>query len=114
MGKAEASTGASGGSDYVGKYREFKYQETLYELFARQYELARVDESREGALIQVVDVATPAERKSKPKRGLIAVATTLASLLLLAGFVVTRHFWRQGAARPERAAKLAQLRAALR
>ena len=113
LGKVEASTGSSDGPDYIGKFREFKYQETLFELFARQYELARVDESREGALIQVVDVAKPAERKSKPKRGITAVATTLATLLLLAVFVVTRHFWRLNAARPDRAAKLAQLRAAL-
>ena len=48
------------GPDYLTKYREFKYQETLFELFARQYEIARVDESREGALIQVVDPATRA------------------------------------------------------
>ncbi|MDP1690471.1 MAG: Wzz/FepE/Etk N-terminal domain-containing protein [Burkholderiaceae bacterium] len=113
LAKAETSTDLTGGPDYVGKFREFKYQETLFELFARQYELARLDESREGAMIQVVDVAKPAERKSKPKRALIAIATTLAALLLLAGFVVTRHFWRQSAARPEKAAKLAQLRAAL-
>ena len=114
LGKAEAATDLSGGPDYISKFREFKYQETLFELFARQYELARLDESREGALIQVVDVAKPAERKSKPKRAIIAVATTLATLLLLAVFVVTRHFWRQSAARPEKAAKLAQLRAALK
>jgi uncharacterized protein involved in exopolysaccharide biosynthesis len=114
LGKAEASTDFSGGPDYIGKFREFKYQETLFELFARQYELARLDESREGALIQVVDVAKPAEHKSKPKRAITAVATTLAALLLLAVFVVTRHVWRQSTARPERAAKLAQLRAALK
>ena len=113
LGKVEASTGSSDGPDYIGKFREFKYQETLFELFARQYELARVDESREGALIQVVDVAKPAERKSKPKRAITAVATTLVALLLLAAFVVMRHFWRQSLSRPERAAKLAQLRAAL-
>ena len=113
LGKTEATTDLTGGPDYISKFREFKYQETLFELFSRQYELARLDESREGALIQVVDVAKPAERKSKPKRGITAVATTLATLLLLAVFVVTRHFWRLNAARPERAAKLAQLRAAL-
>jgi len=113
LGKIEVTTDLAGGPDYVGKYREFKYQETLFELFSRQYELARLDESREGALIQVVDVAKPAERKSKPKRAITAVTTTLATLLLLAAFVVTRHFWRQSAARPEKAAKLAQLRAAL-
>jgi len=113
LGKTEATTDLTGGPDYISKFREFKYQETLFELFSRQYELARLDESREGALIQVVDVAKPAERKSKPKRAMIAVATTLAALLLLAVLVVTRHFWRQSAAQPEKAAKLAQLRAAL-
>ena len=113
LGKVEASTDLSGGPDYISKFREFKYQETLFELFSRQYELARLDESREGALIQVVDVAKPAERKSKPKRAITAVATTLVVLLLLAAFVVTRHFWRLSLTRPEKAAKLAQLRAAL-
>ena len=114
LGKTEATTDLTGGPDYISKFREFKYQETLFELFSRQYELARLDESREGALIQVVDVAKPAERKSKPKRAIIAVATTLATLMLLTAFVVTRHFWRQSAARPETASKLAQIRAALR
>lgn len=113
LSKAEASTNTPGSADYVSKYREFKYQETLFELFSRQYEMARLDESREGALIQVVDVATPAEHKSKPKRAMIAVATTLLTLLVLCVFVVMRHFWRQSAARPENAVKIAQLRAAL-
>ena len=68
LARLEQATQVTGAPDYVSKYREFKYQETLFDLFARQYELARVDESREGALIQVVDIATPPERKSKPKR----------------------------------------------
>lgn len=113
LSKAEASTNTPGSADYVSKYREFKYQETLFDLFSRQYEMARLDESREGALIQVVDVATPAEHKSKPKRALTAIATTLVTLLTLCVFVVMRHFWRQSAARPENAVKLAQLRTAL-
>ena len=113
LAKTEESTDLTGGPDYVSKYREFKYQETLFDLFARQYELARLDESREGAMIQVVDVAAPAEWKSRPKRALIAAATTVATLLLLAMFVVGRHFWRQSAARPESAAKIDRLRSAL-
>jgi uncharacterized protein involved in exopolysaccharide biosynthesis len=79
---------ASGGADYLTKYREFKYQETLFELLAKQYELARVDESREGALIQVIDPATVPERKSKPKRGYIALGTWFLTLLVLAGWAV--------------------------
>lgn len=79
-----------GGGDYVTKYREFKYQETLFDLFARQYELARVDESREGALIQVVDVATPPEKKSKPRRGLIILGAATAGMLIGALWVLVR------------------------
>lgn len=94
LARLEQASDISGGPDYVGKYREFKYQETLFELFAKQYELARVDESREGALIQVVDIASPPERKSKPKRALSAVVTTLAVALLLVMFVVVRQSWR--------------------
>jgi uncharacterized protein involved in exopolysaccharide biosynthesis len=81
----------AGGSDYIGRYRDFKYYETLFELFAKQYELARVDESREGAVIQVLDAAQPPERKAKPKRALIAVIAILAAGFALLLFVFVRH-----------------------
>ena len=78
-------------SDYVAKYREVKYQEALFEIFSKQYEIARLDESREGPVIQVVDVAESPEHKSKPKKAQIAVIATLASGLLLLIFVFARH-----------------------
>lgn len=91
LARSQLTTQAAGGPDYVGRYREFKYQETLFELYARQYELARADEAREGTLIQVIDAATPPEKKSKPRRGLIAVVTTLFAALVLAGWAVYRR-----------------------
>jgi uncharacterized protein involved in exopolysaccharide biosynthesis len=97
LAKLEDAADPAGSPDYVGKYREFKYQETLFDLFARQYELARVDESREGAMIQVVDEAKPAEYKSRPKRALIAAAATVASLLLIGAWLVARDAWRRAA-----------------
>jgi capsule polysaccharide export protein KpsE/RkpR len=112
--RLEQTADLSGGPDYITKYREFKYQETLFDLFARQYELARVDESREGSLIQVVDAAMPAEWKTRPKRAVIAIVAALATLLLLFGFVQLRHWWREAAMDPERAAKVARIRAAFR
>jgi uncharacterized protein involved in exopolysaccharide biosynthesis len=114
LGNLERSSDLGGGSEYVSKFREFKYQETLFDLFARQYELARVDESREGVLIQVVDTAAPPERKRKPQRALIAAVSALAGLLALAAWVITRHFWQESAQRPETAEKISRLRAALR
>jgi len=101
---------AAGGSDYLAKYRDFKYQETLFELFAKQYEIARVDESREGAVIQVVDTALPPERKSKPKKAMIAAVATLASGFALLLFVFVRHALRNAAVDPETAQKLSLLR----
>ena len=74
---------------YIGRYRDYKYQETLFDLYAKQFELARLDESREGGLIQVVDVATAPDRKSKPKRAMYALgAAVLAGLLLSVRAVV--------------------------
>ena len=92
--RAEQAETRAGGSNYVGKYREFKYQETLFELYARQFELARVDESREGALIQVVDAATPPERRSAPKRMNWAISAMALTSLLLTGLVLVRHSMR--------------------
>jgi uncharacterized protein involved in exopolysaccharide biosynthesis len=83
LSKVEITTAPAGGADYISRFREFKYQETLFEMYARQFELARVDESREGSLIQVVDVAMPPEKKSKPSKTLIALLAAAASLLLL-------------------------------
>jgi len=113
LGKLEQNTDVQRGPDYISKFREFKYQETLFELYARQYELARVDESREGSLVQVVDPATPPERKSKPKRSIFALVATLLTALVLTTTVLVRHAWRRAAADPANAELIARLRADL-
>lgn len=94
LARREAVNVSSAQGDYVDRFREFKYQEILFDLLARQYEVARLDESREGALIQVVDVATAPERKSKPKRSVMAVLATLAAGFALLVWVFIRHGWR--------------------
>ncbi|MBL8342539.1 MAG: lipopolysaccharide biosynthesis protein [Rubrivivax sp.] len=80
-----------GGTDYVTKYREFKYRETLFELLAKQYEIARVDESRENPLIQIIDSATPPEKQSAPRRVRITAAAAGAALLLLCAAALARR-----------------------
>jgi uncharacterized protein involved in exopolysaccharide biosynthesis len=105
---------AAGQGDYVAKFREFKYQETLFELFARQFEMAKVDESREGAVIQVLDAAQPPERKSKPKKALIAIIATLAAGFALLLFVFIRQALRNAKQDPESAQKLTALQASWR
>lgn len=112
--KDEPAQTKNTGGDYISKYREFKYQETLFELFAKQYEIARVDEAREGAVIQVLDAAQPPERKSKPKKALIAVIATLASGFALLLFVFVRQALRNAGGDVETAGKLAQLKSSWR
>lgn len=114
VARLEGASDTNGGPDYVSKFREFKYQETLFDLFARNFELARLDESREGALIQVVDEAKPAEWKSHPRRALIATTAAVLALLLLVAFVIGRHAWRSVWLRPDTASRVAQLKASLR
>ncbi len=102
-----ASSGsAAGTSDYVARYRDYKYHETLLDLFTRQYEIAKVDEAREGAVVQVVDAAQPPERKSKPKKALIAVVATLASGFALLLWVFIRNALQKAGQDPESAAKI--------
>jgi uncharacterized protein involved in exopolysaccharide biosynthesis len=110
---AESASDTSRDADYVSKYREFKYQETLFDLFARQYEIARVDENREGGLIQVIDSAAPPEKQSGPRRFRIAAAVFALALVLTAGWILGRHAWQQARRRPDVARRLGELRTTL-
>lgn len=100
LAKVEQPPVSVDSSDYISKYRNFKYQEALFEVYSRQFELARVDESREGALIQVVDKASPAELRSFPKRTRTAVTVTLVVAVLQLAWLYarqTKQARRQGA-----------------
>ena len=92
LGGSEAESGTNlivpkgkvpeAGMEYLRKYREVKYQETIFEILARQFEVAKLDEAREGALIQVVDSGIPPDARSSPKRTLIVLGATLFGLLV--------------------------------
>ncbi|WP_089963933.1 Wzz/FepE/Etk N-terminal domain-containing protein [Limnohabitans sp. 2KL-3] len=112
---SSASKGQGGAQgDYVTKYRDYKYQETLFELFAKQFEMAKIDESREGANIQVLDAAQPPELKSKPQKALIAIIATLATGFALLLFVFIRQALRNAGQDSEYAQKIQALQASWR
>ncbi len=104
---------AAGQGDYVARYRDFKYHETLFELFAKQFELAKVDEARESAVIQVLDVAQAPERKSKPKKALIAIVAALTSGLVLLLWAFVRQALLNAGQNQEVALKICNIRASL-
>jgi uncharacterized protein involved in exopolysaccharide biosynthesis len=84
------------GTEYLRKLRQLKYNETLFELLSKQYELAKLDEARDAVVIQVIDRAIPPERKSRPKRALIVILATVA-MLFLSVFIVLllEHPWKK-------------------
>jgi capsule polysaccharide export protein KpsE/RkpR len=83
------------GVDYVRRLRDLKYAEAMFELMAKQFEFARVDEARETASLQLIDTAVVPELKSRPKRGLVVVGGLFLTLMLLVAFVLfkTRKEW---------------------
>jgi uncharacterized protein involved in exopolysaccharide biosynthesis len=78
------------GLDYARALREMKYREAVYELMTREYEVARVDEARQGSLVQIVDPAMVPERPNSTYRIWIAAGALLCALpgALLAACVV--------------------------
>jgi uncharacterized protein involved in exopolysaccharide biosynthesis len=68
--------------------REMKYNEVTYELLARQYEVAKIDEAKDSAIIQVMDKAIEPDRKSRPRRSLIVLLTVLVTFLLAIVWVI--------------------------
>ncbi len=70
------------GIDNLRLLRDMKYNEVTYELLAKQYELAKIDEAKDSAIIQVMDRAIEPDRKSKPARSLIVLLSTLVTGLI--------------------------------
>ena len=79
--------------DYVRARRELKLQETLLEGMVRQYEIAKLDEAKEGPTLQQVDIAQPPDHKSKPSRALIVLVSALVALLAASAAVVVRRYF---------------------
>jgi tyrosine-protein kinase Etk/Wzc len=73
----DASPAKQGGLESIKILRDVKYHQMLYELLAKQYEVARLDEAKDTSVIQVLDAAIEPERKVKPKRAIIVLMTAI-------------------------------------
>jgi uncharacterized protein involved in exopolysaccharide biosynthesis len=113
LGKFENTEPTGGNAEYINRYRDFKYNEVLFEQLAKQFEMAKIDESSDGAVIQVVDVAVPPERKSNTPKSKIAMLAALAASFVLLVFVFVRRALKNTSQSPENMAKLVTIRAGL-
>jgi len=102
------------GMEYIRKVRDVKYYETVSELIAKQFEMAKLDEARQGAIIQVVDVATPPDTRSSPKRTIIVAAVMLFTFVATCLWSVFSERFRRAKDSATNREYLATLRATFR
>jgi uncharacterized protein involved in exopolysaccharide biosynthesis len=80
------------GVEYIRRLRELKTQEALFEQLSKQYELAKISEARDSSTLQVLDEAVTPIRKSKPKRSLIVILSTVSAFFFSVFLVFIREY----------------------
>jgi len=111
---SRGETAGSSGLDNIGRLRDVKYYEFLYELLAKQYELAKIDEAKDATVIQVMDKAIEPDRKSRPKRLLIVLLATLGALFISIPGALVYEAKNKAKRDPEQASRLETLRGYMR
>jgi tyrosine-protein kinase Etk/Wzc len=101
-------TGA--GMEYLRRYRDLKYNETVYELLTKELEIAKLDEAREGEIVQVVDTAIPPDKKSSPHRTLIVIGMTVLAFFVAVFWVIVREGLQRSFRIPENRRRLGSMR----
>lgn len=99
---------------YLDAIRNLKYQEAVWEILAKQFEMSKMDEAKDFPLIQVLDKAVPPEKKSKPKRGLIVIMATLVAFFIAVIWAFVRDVLTRSAKDPEQAERMEELRRGFR
>jgi uncharacterized protein involved in exopolysaccharide biosynthesis len=100
------------GLEYIRRLRNVKYHEAIFELLARQFEIAKIDEAK-SSVIQVVDKAVPPEKKSGPPRAIIVVLSTVLAFICVIAWILFRDS-RQRSSNPEQVEKLHRITELLR
>lgn len=76
--------------EFVRKTREVKYHEALFEMLEKQYDAARLDESRDVSVLQVLDPASYPDMKSSPKRMFIMLGGLIFGFIAGCAWVLVR------------------------
>ena len=93
-------------------FRDPLIQAALMNSLIRQYETARMDESRESLVIQAVDPAITPVKRISPKRALIVLITGIASLFVMIIWVFIRNAFNNASKNPEEASRFEQMKLA--
>jgi tyrosine-protein kinase Etk/Wzc len=112
-GPDQPSGSNKAGLENIQLMRDVKYYQMLYELLAKQYEVARLDEAKDPSLIQVLDAAVEPERKIKPKRAMIVVVTTVLAAFAAIAWALISDAMQRAMAVPGKAARWHKLKSYL-
>jgi uncharacterized protein involved in exopolysaccharide biosynthesis len=99
---------------YLRRQRDVQYHTLIFDLIARQFEAARLDEAKASPLIQVLDPAEAPDRKSGPFRALWTLAGLVLGFIYGCVRVIGSYVHSRVVADPDNAQKLGQFRRALR
>jgi uncharacterized protein involved in exopolysaccharide biosynthesis len=101
------------GLEYLRAAHELAYRQALFDMLMKQYDAAKLDESKDAAIIQVVEPAIEPDWKSAPKR--LTILLTSAFLGFFSGCIIAMFLdWlKRKKAQPEGAEALYRLRCAL-
>jgi uncharacterized protein involved in exopolysaccharide biosynthesis len=102
------------GLEYVRRLREVKYHETVFELLARQFEVAKIDEARDASIVQVLDAAVVPEKKSRPHRTRIVIVVAVLGFLAALLWSLLRDALARGRNDPTQAGKVDTLHSLLK
>ncbi len=80
--------------EYARLIRDLKVQEQVYALLVAQFEEAKIREVKDTPTVEILDLAVPPQRKSRPIRWLFCASLTFAALVLALGTAFTVEFVR--------------------
>lgn len=82
------------GMEYLRAEHELKYRQAMFDLLLKQYDAAKLDESKDAAIIQVVETAIEPDRRSSPNPALIVPLFTLGGLIA-GGLIALLLWWKE-------------------
>lgn len=109
-----ASQDGKDGLENIKVLRDVKYYQMLYELLAKQYEVARLDEAKDPSIVQVLDRAVEPERKFKPKRALMVLVSLFLAFFAAVAWAYIREANRRARLIPAEAARWDEMMSHLR
>jgi tyrosine-protein kinase Etk/Wzc len=96
------------------KQRDVQYHTLIFDLIARQFEAARLDEAKASPVIQVLDPAEPPDRKSSPFRALWVLIGAILGFIYGCTRVIGSYVFGRVMADEVYAQKVGQFKRALR